>query len=96
MKSIRFTAPYSDEAIVAWLDGEMEASDARRFEAALAEDTQLAARTNALRVNQQEIASAFAPLLNEAPQSRMEHNSPPCSPGQRQLNRKHPASADGR
>ncbi|WP_433689671.1 anti-sigma factor family protein [Kosakonia cowanii] len=72
MKSIRFTAPYSDEAIVAWLDGEMETSDARRFEAALAEDAQLAARTDALRLNQQEIASAFAPLFNEAPQSRME------------------------
>ncbi|MEH5013777.1 anti-sigma factor family protein [Phytobacter diazotrophicus] len=72
MKSMRFTAPYSDEAIVAWLDGEMQASDAERFEVALGQDEQLAARTEMLRLNQTDIASAFAPLLNEAPHSRLE------------------------
>lgn len=72
MKSMRFTAPYSDEAIVAWLDGEMQASDAERFEAALGQDEQLAERTEALRLNQADIARAFAPLLEEAPQSRLE------------------------
>jgi len=69
---MRFTAPYSDEAIVAWLDGEMQASDAERFEVALGQDEQLAARTEMLRLNQTDIASAFAPLLNEAPHSRLE------------------------
>lgn len=72
MKSTRFTAPYSDEAITAWLDGEMQAHDAQRFEAALEQDEQLAQRTELLRLNQDDFASAFAPLLNAAPQSRME------------------------
>lgn len=72
MNSMRFTAPYSDEAIVAWLDGEMQASDAERFEAALGQDKQLAERTEVLRLNQTDIARAFAPLLKEAPQSRLE------------------------
>ncbi|MEQ0466274.1 hypothetical protein ABLV87_22715 [Klebsiella sp. JB_Kp018] len=72
MKSMRFTAPYSDEAIVAWLDGEMHASDAERFEVALSQEEQLAARTEMLRISQTDIACAFAPLLREAPQSRLE------------------------
>ena len=57
---------------MAWLDGEMQASDAERFEVALGQDEQLAARTEMLRLNQTDIASAFAPLLNEAPRSRLE------------------------
>ncbi len=57
---------------MAWLDGEMQASDAERFEVALGQDEQLAARTEMLRLNQTDIASAFAPLLNEAPHSRLE------------------------
>ncbi|HDS7828833.1 TPA: hypothetical protein RSS91_003305 [Klebsiella pneumoniae] len=72
MKSMRFTAPFSDEAIVAWLDGEMHTSDAERFEVALGRDEQLAARTEMLRVGQTDIACAFASLLKEAPQSRLE------------------------
>ncbi|MGG7447545.1 anti-sigma factor family protein [Kosakonia oryzendophytica] len=72
MKSMRFTAPYSDEAIVAWLDGEMQASDAERFEIALSQDEQLAERTNVLRLNQADVARAFVPLLKDAPQARME------------------------
>jgi anti-sigma factor RsiW len=50
----------------------MQASDAERFEVALGQDEQLAARTEMLRLNQTDIASAFAPLLNEAPHSRLE------------------------
>lgn len=57
---------------MAWLDGEMHASDAERFEVALGRDEQLAARTEMLRVGQTDIACAFAPLLKEAPQSRLE------------------------
>lgn len=72
MKSIRFIAPYSDEAIVAWLDGEMHATDARLFEIALGQDEQLAQRTDALRLNLADFPQAFAPLLKDAPQFRME------------------------
>lgn len=57
---------------MAWLDGEMQASDAERFEVALGRDEQLAARTEMLRVGQTDIACAFASLLKEAPQSRLE------------------------
>lgn len=57
---------------MAWLDGEMHASDAERFEVALGRDEQLAARTEMLRVGQTDIACAFAPLLKEAPQSHLE------------------------
>lgn len=57
---------------MAWLDGEMHASDAERFEVALGRDEQLAARTEMLRVGQTDIACAFASLLKEAPQSRLE------------------------
>lgn len=72
MKSIRSTAPYSDEEIVAWLDGEMDASDAEQFKVALTQDQQLAQRTEALRINQADFARAFAPLLEAAPQRHME------------------------
>jgi hypothetical protein len=36
-----FYAPYHDDAIVTWLDGEMEDADARQFEQALRNDEQL-------------------------------------------------------
>lgn len=72
MKSTRLTPPYSDEAITAWLDGEMQANDALRFETALEQDEQLVQRTELLRLNEADIASAFAPLLNAAPLSSME------------------------
>ncbi|BBV77539.1 hypothetical protein GR294_00525 [Raoultella sp. Lac2] len=72
MKSSFFTPPYSDEAIIAWLDGEMSAPDARRFEAALREDRQLAARTAELKSKPQNYQQAFAPLLEQAPVARMQ------------------------
>lgn len=72
MKSLSFTPPYSDEAIVAWLDGEMSDADARSFEAAFKSDGQLAARTAELMSSNQNYRQAFAPLLDEAPLERMQ------------------------
>ncbi|MEF3092035.1 anti-sigma factor family protein [Raoultella scottii] len=72
MKSLSFTPPYNDEAIVAWLDGEMSDADARRFEAAFKSDGQLAARTAELMSSNQNYRQAFAPLLDEAPLERMQ------------------------
>lgn len=72
MKSSVFTPPYSDEAIVAWLDGEMNASDARRFEAAFRDDRQLAARADELMRSNRNYPQAFAPLLEQAPVPRMQ------------------------
>lgn len=71
MKSSFFTPPYGDEAIIAWLDGEMSAPDALRFEAAFREDRQLAARTAELKSIAQNYQQAFAPLLEQAPVARM-------------------------
>ncbi len=51
MKSATFTPPWSDEAIVAWLDGEMNDADAQRFKAQMAEDAALAGRVAELSVN---------------------------------------------
>ena len=48
MNPIRFSPPWQDEAIVAWLDGEMCTEDARRFSETFARDPQLASRTATL------------------------------------------------
>lgn len=72
MKSLSFTPPYNDEAIVAWLDGEMSDADARSFEAAFKSDGQLAARTAELMSSNENYRQAFAPLLDEAPLERMQ------------------------
>ena len=72
MKSPFFTPPYGDEAIIAWLDGEMSAPDALRFEAAFREDRQLAARTAELKSIPRNYQQAFAPLLAQAPVARMQ------------------------
>ncbi|HHG8774599.1 TPA: anti-sigma factor [Raoultella planticola] len=72
MKSLYFTPPYSDEAIVAWLDGEMSEADARRFEATFRDDPLLAGRIAELMGSNQNYPQAFAPLLNEAPVARMQ------------------------
>ncbi|ELY7393620.1 hypothetical protein SOJ80_003873 [Cronobacter universalis] len=72
MKSETFTPPYSDEAIVAWLDGEMNETDAQRFQAQMAEDPALTGRVGALSLNTSALRQAFAPLLDDAPLSRMQ------------------------
>ncbi|MBM3073316.1 hypothetical protein HV346_17165 [Enterobacter sp. RHBSTW-00994] len=72
MKSIRFTPPYHDDAIVTWLDGEMEDADARQFEQALRNDEQLSGRTAELMESHQNYKQAFASLLEDAPLARMQ------------------------
>lgn len=72
MKSITFTGPDSDEAIVAWLDGEMNSADAQRFAERLRTDEQLAGRVATLMKSNQDFAGAFAPLLTYAPEARMQ------------------------
>lgn len=72
MNRLTFTPPWSDEAIVAWLDGEMHASDAQRFEQELADNAALAQRVALLQPGHDDFAAAFAPLLDDAPQERME------------------------
>ncbi|TKY83883.1 hypothetical protein R0L47_07695 [Pectobacterium polonicum] len=71
MKPVHFTPPYSDEAIVAWLDGEMNEADAQRFKALLKGDEELAERTAELMKSQLAFEEAFAPLLDKAPKARM-------------------------
>ncbi|MCA7012387.1 hypothetical protein LF934_06970 [Dickeya dadantii] len=73
MRSTNFTPPYSDEAIVAWLDGEMNDTDAQRFEQVLRSDDQLAVRIATLQKSDLAFKEAFAPLLDDAPQARMQH-----------------------
>ena len=72
MKSLRFAPPYDDDAIVAWLDGEMDRADAQAFEQQLNSDEQLAARTAELMKSNQDYPGAFAPLLDDAPTERMQ------------------------
>lgn len=72
MTTLNFAPPYNDEAIVAWLDGEMSSADAEHFEQRLISDEQLAARTDELMKSHCGIAEVFAPLLDDAPQSRMQ------------------------
>ncbi|MDN8598382.1 hypothetical protein Q0A17_02970 [Citrobacter sp. S2-9] len=67
-------SPYNDDAIVAWLDGEMSQDDARKFEARLRSDEQLSERTAELMKSNQDFKRAFAPLLDEAPLARMQEN----------------------
>lgn len=66
-----FTPPWRDEAIVAWLDGEMTPQEAAQFEQAMAEDAELAARVEQLQHSSLDFEQAFAPLLEQAPQARM-------------------------
>ena len=66
-----FTPPWRDEAIVAWLDGEMTPQEAARFEQAMAEDSELAARVEQFQHSSLDFEQAFAPLLEQAPQARM-------------------------
>ena len=72
MNAPRFTSPYADEAIVAWLDGEMYVDDAQAFETELKRSESLSARTAELMKSNQPFADAFAPMLDEAPLKRME------------------------
>ncbi len=81
MNPIRFSPPWQDEAIVAWLDGEMCAEDARRFSETFARDPHLASRTARLMNNHQPYQHAFAALIDEAPVARMQAKLAPYLTG---------------
>lgn len=70
----RIHAPYSDEAIVAWLDGELTVEEAQAFEQQLKRGQALSARTAELMKSNQPFAEAFEPLLEAAPAARMQQN----------------------
>ncbi|PPX72825.1 anti-sigma factor family protein, partial [Pseudomonas aeruginosa] len=72
MNSHRFAAPYNDDAIVAWIDGEMCRADAQQFEEQLKSDERLSGRTAELMKSSQDFAGAFAPMLDEAPLEAMQ------------------------
>ncbi|MGD9427043.1 anti-sigma factor family protein [Pantoea sp. NSTU24] len=66
-----FTPAWRDEAIVAWLDGEMTPQEAELFEQALADNPDLNRRLEQFRHSSLDFGQAFAPLLAQAPQARM-------------------------
>lgn len=72
MTAIRFSFPYPDEAIVAWLDGEMRPDDAQAFEKELKRNPELSARTAELMKSNQPFAEAFGLMLTQAPEPRMQ------------------------
>ena len=72
MNAHRFAPPYNDDAIVAWIDGEMCRADAQLFEEQLKCDERLAGRTDELMKSSQDYAGAFACLLDDAPLERMQ------------------------
>lgn len=57
----------SDEELTAWLDGELSAQETGAIKRALAEDTDLAARLEALTLDKSTLRDAFGPLLDKAP-----------------------------
>jgi len=72
LNSHRFTPPYNDDAIVAWIDGEMCRADAQQFEEQLKRDERLAGRTDELMKSSLDYAGAFASLLDDAPLGAMQ------------------------
>ncbi|MCK7340103.1 hypothetical protein SJ090_13580 [Enterobacter cloacae] len=72
MNAHRFTPPYNDEAIVAWIDGEMSPADAQQFAARLKSDARLSARTAELMKSNQDYARAFTAMLDDAPLAKMQ------------------------
>lgn len=72
MNAPHFTPPYSDEAIVAWIDGEMCRDDVQRFEARLRSDAQLSAQVAEMMKSNQDYQRAFAAMLDDAPVEKMQ------------------------
>lgn len=72
MNAHRFTAPYNDEAIVAWIDGEMCHADAQKFEEQLRRDERLSGRTAELMKSNADYHGAFGAMLDDAPLEKMQ------------------------
>lgn len=62
----------SDEALTAYLDGELPPTEAARLEALLETDAELAARLEFLSRASLPFAQAFDPLLSQAPKAELE------------------------
>lgn len=71
MNAYRFTPPYNDDAIVAWIDGEMCRADAQQFEEQMKSDERLSGRTAELMKSSEDFVGAFASLLDDAPLETM-------------------------
>ena len=61
----------SDEALVAFLDGELAPHERARLEALLASDAPLRSRADRLARTRREIAEAFGSLLEDAPTAKL-------------------------
>ena len=62
----------SDEQLTAFLDGELPQQEMARIEALANEDEEVAARIEFLANGSMPFREAFAPLLDEAPQQKLE------------------------
>jgi len=62
----------TDEMLVAYLDGELQASERVEVEAAIAAEAAVSARLDKLRQSSLPYAESFDPLLNQAPQEKLE------------------------
>lgn len=65
-------APVSDEVLVAWLDNQLTAQQHQQVEKMLSNDPELAERLAELDRASVDFPAAFAPLLQEAPQARLQ------------------------
>lgn len=76
---------WRDEDILAYVDGEMDAQTQARFEAAMQDDAELAARTEAQRRLSNKVRSHYAPIANEAVPDRFSEllgaDQPAARPG---------------
>jgi anti-sigma factor RsiW len=81
-------APLTDADLTAFLDGELEPGAMDRVRQELGRDPGLEARLDMLRAGDRPFASAFEPLLREAPVERLQSmlaalNAPPIEPRHR-------------
>lgn len=65
-------APVSDEVLVAWLDNQLTAQQHQQMAKMLSDDPELAERLAELDRASVDFPAAFAPLLQEAPQARLQ------------------------
>lgn len=66
------TTTPTDEILVAYLDGALEAGERVELETAIAADADVAVRLEALKQSSLPYAESFEPLLAQAPQERLE------------------------
>ncbi|WP_426689912.1 anti-sigma factor family protein [Rhodanobacter ginsengiterrae] len=72
--------PIDDDTLQAYVDGELDTSDAARIEAALAHDEMLARRVRQARDLRAQVRAAFDPILDEPVPARLSALLQPPSP----------------